>query len=111
MKATLHTQNFRVHDFELVRGFAVRQGTTFTIKLDLEQQDPSYPELFTSNDPVLAVDIQEGGSALVVVAGVEGISKMRLYDASNTLVKEWVIEVYTEEAARINITGAEIEFR
>ena len=108
MKATLHTQNFRVPDFELVSGADIRIGSTFTIAIE----EPGDLELFSSNDPVLGIDVQEGGKSIVVNALVEGVSRVRLYGQGGAaMIKEWSFQVYTEEAARLNITGAEVEWR
>ncbi len=99
MKARLITENYRIDQFELVDRFEVRQGQSFAIDVT---DSPEGSDWFTNNDPSLGVlDNTTTGGAEVTAYSL-GTTKLQLRGADDSLVKQWIVEVYSTEASTLN---------
>lgn len=106
MTAKLITENYRVPDFELVTGLESRMGQEFSVVLS---DIPEGTDVFANNDKVLQVELLEdfeGTQPRIKVNALKtGSSKLQLRDASDRLIKQWLVTVFTDEAVSARISS------
>lgn len=108
MYAKLITNDFRVHDFQNVEAFEVRQGQKFSIALF---EAAMAWDVFTNNDPSLSVKpftapAEEPGLAVIEVnANATGVTKLQIRDANGGLVKQWLVDVFSDQASTLGVTA------
>ena len=104
MEAILITPNFEVNDLERVESFTARRGQEFRIVLSGVVE----VDVFANNDPAISFITEGTGQnelTIRITANADGVTRLQVRNLADNLLKEWALQVYSDQAASLGLSA------